>query len=217
MVRGRIQMKKIENATSRQVTFSKRKNGLLKKAYELSVLCDAQIAVIIFSQKGKLYEFSSSDIKNIFERYREHVNVKDVSANKSGEDFIQQLKFDSSSMAKKIELLELSQRHLMGQGLGSCSYDELKGIEDQLDRSLKSIRLRKAQLYMEHIEQLHNKERYLLVENAKLREMCGQKQSQKERFIQNHVEAAAEPYSSSNQISDVVETELFIGLPEQRC
>lgn len=53
-------MKRIENAASRQVTFSKRRNGLLKKAYELSVLCDAEVALLIFSQKGKLYEFSSS-------------------------------------------------------------------------------------------------------------------------------------------------------------
>lgn len=54
-------MKKIEDATSRQVTFSKRRNGLLKKAYELSVLCDAQVAVIVFSQNGRLFEFSSSE------------------------------------------------------------------------------------------------------------------------------------------------------------
>ena len=53
-------MKRIENSTSRQVTFSKRRNGILKKAYELSVLCDAEVSVIIFSQKGRLYEFSSS-------------------------------------------------------------------------------------------------------------------------------------------------------------
>ncbi|KAG6657145.1 hypothetical protein CIPAW_04G069700 [Carya illinoinensis] len=61
MVRGKIQMKLIENTTSRQVTFSKRRQGLLKKAFELSVLCDAEVAVIVFSQKGRLYEFSSSD------------------------------------------------------------------------------------------------------------------------------------------------------------
>ncbi|GFP93743.1 mads-box protein soc1 [Phtheirospermum japonicum] len=60
MVRGKVQMKRIENASSRQVTFSKRRNGLLKKAYELSVLCDAEVALILFYQKGRLYEFSSS-------------------------------------------------------------------------------------------------------------------------------------------------------------
>lgn len=61
MVRGKVQMKRIENEANRQVTFSKRRNGLLKKAYELSVLCDAQVAVIAFSQKGRPYEFSSNE------------------------------------------------------------------------------------------------------------------------------------------------------------
>ncbi|RZR96805.1 hypothetical protein BHM03_00025869, partial [Ensete ventricosum] len=60
MVRGKTEMKRIENATSRQVTFSKRRSGLLKKAYELSVLCDVEVALIIFSSRGRLYEFSSS-------------------------------------------------------------------------------------------------------------------------------------------------------------
>ncbi|KAK2632708.1 hypothetical protein EUGRSUZ_L01183 [Eucalyptus grandis] len=60
MVRGKTRMKRIENNTSRQVTFSKRKNGLLKKAFELSVLCDAEVALIIVFPRGKLYEFSSS-------------------------------------------------------------------------------------------------------------------------------------------------------------
>ena len=58
--RGKIAIRRIENRTSRQVTFSKRRNGLLKKAYELSVLCDADIAIIIFSSTGKLYEFASN-------------------------------------------------------------------------------------------------------------------------------------------------------------
>ena len=60
MGRGKIEIKKIENANSRQVTFSKRRNGLLKKAYELGDLCDAEVAVIIFSNTGKLFEFASS-------------------------------------------------------------------------------------------------------------------------------------------------------------
>ncbi|KAF8413085.1 hypothetical protein HHK36_001061 [Tetracentron sinense] len=59
MGRGRVELKRIENKINRQVTFSKRRNGLLKKAYELSVLCDAEIALIVFSSRGKLYEFGS--------------------------------------------------------------------------------------------------------------------------------------------------------------
>lgn len=60
MGRGKIEIKKIENVNSRQVTFSKRRTGLLKKAKELAILCDADVGVIIFSSTGKLYEFSSS-------------------------------------------------------------------------------------------------------------------------------------------------------------
>ncbi|GJS50417.1 ribonuclease H-like domain-containing protein [Tanacetum coccineum] len=60
MGRGRIEIKKIENASSRQVTFSKRRTGLMKKAKELAILCDAEVGVIIFSSTGKLYEFASS-------------------------------------------------------------------------------------------------------------------------------------------------------------
>jgi hypothetical protein len=60
MGRGKVEMRRIENKISRQVTFAKRRNGLLKKAYELSLLCDAEVALIIFSGRGRLFEFSSS-------------------------------------------------------------------------------------------------------------------------------------------------------------
>ncbi|KNA07339.1 hypothetical protein SOVF_172860 [Spinacia oleracea] len=60
MVRQRIQIKKIDNVTARQVTFSKRRRGLIKKAHELSTLCDAEIGLIVFSSTGKLFEFSNS-------------------------------------------------------------------------------------------------------------------------------------------------------------
>ncbi|KAJ0580463.1 putative transcription factor MADS-type1 family [Helianthus annuus] len=40
-VRGKVTLKRIENKINRQVTFSKRRSGLLKKAHEISVLCDA--------------------------------------------------------------------------------------------------------------------------------------------------------------------------------
>jgi len=60
MGRGRVELKRIENKINRQVTFAKRRNGLLKKAYELSVLCDAEVSLIVFSNRGKLYEFCST-------------------------------------------------------------------------------------------------------------------------------------------------------------
>ncbi|KAG6581720.1 Agamous-like MADS-box protein FUL-L, partial [Cucurbita argyrosperma subsp. sororia] len=73
MGRGRVQLKRIENKISRQVTFSKRRAGLLKKAHEISVLCDADVALIVFSTKGKLFEYSShSSMEKILEKYERY-------------------------------------------------------------------------------------------------------------------------------------------------
>lgn len=72
MGRGKVVVRRIENSTSRQVTFSKRRNGLLKKARELGVLCDAEVGVIIFSNTGKRYELATSSMKSIIERYEKY-------------------------------------------------------------------------------------------------------------------------------------------------
>jgi hypothetical protein len=60
MARERREIRRIESAAARQVTFSKRRRGLFKKAEELSVLCDADVALVVFSATGKLSQFASS-------------------------------------------------------------------------------------------------------------------------------------------------------------
>lgn len=60
MVRQKIEIKRIDNLTARQVTFSKRRRGLFKKAQELSTLCGAELGLMVFSATGKLFSFSSS-------------------------------------------------------------------------------------------------------------------------------------------------------------
>ncbi|KAK8586173.1 hypothetical protein V6N13_130695 [Hibiscus sabdariffa] len=60
MTRQKIEIKRIVNTAARQVTFSKRRRGLFKKAHELSTLCDAEIALLVFSATGKLFEYSST-------------------------------------------------------------------------------------------------------------------------------------------------------------
>ncbi|KAF3326042.1 putative MADS box-like protein [Carex littledalei] len=61
--RGKVQLRRIEDRTSRQVRFCKRRSGLFKKAFELAVLCDAEVGLLVFSPAGKLYEYSSSRIQ----------------------------------------------------------------------------------------------------------------------------------------------------------
>ncbi|KAF8412342.1 hypothetical protein HHK36_000304 [Tetracentron sinense] len=122
---------------------------------------------------------------------------------------MQQLKYEAANMTKKIEILEVSKRKLLGEGLESCSIDELQETEDQLEQSLSNIRARKNQLFMEQIEQLKEKERTLTEEYAMLREKCGVQPRQ----ALTH-EKGVVPYSRNSTFSDV-ETELFIGQPER--
>ncbi|XP_031389544.1 MADS-box protein SOC1-like [Punica granatum] len=217
MVRGKTQMRRIENATSRQVTFSKRRNGLLKKAFELSVLCDAEVALVIFSPRGKLYEFASSSVQDTIERYMKHTKDKRKEEKRSTEHEIQLYKQETADLMTKIELLEASKRKLLGGGLGDCSIEELQQIEQQLEMSVSNIRARKTQVFKEQIEELKEKEMVLTAENAMLCDKCGvqpQQEAAKELFGWNSSSSLRE--SSSGVTSEDVETQLFIGPPPGR-
>ncbi|XP_070053263.1 MADS-box protein AGL42-like isoform X1 [Nicotiana tomentosiformis] len=214
MVRGKVQMKRIENLSSRQVTFSKRRNGLLKKANELSVLCDAEVALIIFSQKGRLYDFASSNMQKTIERYHERARETMVDNSTELQQYMEHLKHETANMAKKIEILEVSKRKLMGQGLGSCSMDELQEIDSKLERSLENIRARKAQLFKDEIESLKARQCLLLEENANLREKCRLMPTPSATPPTQRKERGN---CSKNAQNSEVETELFIGLPVMRC
>ncbi|KAG4090311.1 hypothetical protein H8356DRAFT_1713744 [Neocallimastix lanati (nom. inval.)] len=72
MGRKKIAIKKITDERNRQVTFSKRKFGLMKKAYELSVLCGCEVGLIMFTANNKLFQYASSDIDRILLRYTEY-------------------------------------------------------------------------------------------------------------------------------------------------
>ncbi|XP_032872453.1 myocyte-specific enhancer factor 2D homolog, partial [Amblyraja radiata] len=72
MGRKKIQITRILDERNRQVTFTKRKFGLMKKAYELSVLCDCEIALIIFNHSNKLFQYASTDMDKVLLKYTEY-------------------------------------------------------------------------------------------------------------------------------------------------
>ncbi|KAI9662287.1 MAG: hypothetical protein M1821_008454 [Bathelium mastoideum] len=92
MGRRKIEIKAIKDDRNRSVTFLKRKGGLFKKAHELSVLCSVDVAVIIFGNNKKLYEFSSGDINETLGRYQyyggahEHKGPADFMGKRDGDD-----------------------------------------------------------------------------------------------------------------------------------
>ncbi|XP_061338749.1 MADS-box transcription factor 1 isoform X2 [Gastrolobium bilobum] len=172
MGRGRVELKRIENKINRQVTFAKRRNGLLKKAYELSVLCDAEVALIIFSNRGKLYEFcSSSSMLKTLERYQK-CNYGAPEANVSTREALVLLSSQQEYLKLKAryEALQRSQRNLMGEDLGPLSSKELESLERQLDSSLKQIRSTRTQFMLDQLTDLQRKEHLLSEANRALRQ-----------------------------------------------
>uniref|UniRef100_M4CIH3 Uncharacterized protein n=1 Tax=Brassica campestris TaxID=3711 RepID=M4CIH3_BRACM len=162
MGRGRVQLKRIENKINRQVTFSKRRAGLMKKAHEISVLCDAEVALVVFSHKGKLFEYSTdSCMEKILERYERYSYAeRQLIAPESDSNY--------NRLKAKIELLERNQRHYLGEDLQAMSSKELQNLEQQLDTALKHIRSRKNQLMYDSINELQRKEKAIQEQNSML-------------------------------------------------
>ncbi|KAI3992858.1 hypothetical protein MKX01_034208 [Papaver californicum] len=167
MGRGKIVIRRIDNTTSRQVTFSKRRNGLLKKAKELSILCDAQVGLIIFSSTGKLYEFSSPNMKHIIERYntsREDQHHSLVNANSEAKFWER----EAAALRHQLQNLQENHRQLMGQELSGLSAKQLQSLENQLEMSLHGVRMQKDQKLTDEIHELNRKGNLLHQENMEL-------------------------------------------------
>ncbi|XP_018482046.1 MADS-box protein AGL71-like [Raphanus sativus] len=218
MVRGKIEIKRIENVTSRQVTFSKRRKGLLKKAHELLVLCDAQVAAIVFSQKGRLYEFASSDMQKMMERCEIHRREYFGAERLKKQQVVQELKNEMAKTLDQIELLQLHCRKLMGQDLDSCSVEELKEITIKLEKSLTIVRSRKAKLNEDTVKKLKAEisgEKEVLNETSSLRQMFEEPTLwMHSRSLENEKSGPSCGYGNMNILD--VETELSIGLPKSR-
>ncbi|KNA23692.1 hypothetical protein SOVF_022850 [Spinacia oleracea] len=168
MGRGRVQLKKIENKINRQVTFSKRRSGLVKKAHEISVLCDAEVALIVFSHREKLFEYSSdSAMETILEKY-ERYSYAERRLTSNDPDSQVNWSFDFAKLKSRLELLHRNHRHYLGQELDSLNIKELQSLEQQLDTALKNIRSKKNQLMHESISELQKKERAMQVHNNML-------------------------------------------------
>ncbi|XP_052727276.1 agamous-like MADS-box protein AGL15 isoform X2 [Vigna angularis] len=167
MGRGKIEIKRIDNASSRQVTFSKRRTGLFKKAQELSILCDSEVAVIVFSNTGKLFEFSSSGMMRTLSRYNKCLGSTDVTA-------VAEIKTQEDSkmvdiLREEISKLESKQLQLLGKDLTGLGIKELQNIEQQLSEGLLSVKAKKEELLMEQLEQSRVQEQRVMLENETLR------------------------------------------------
>ncbi|KAI0492124.1 hypothetical protein KFK09_026389 [Dendrobium nobile] len=168
MGRGKIEIKRIENTTNRQVTFCKRRNGLLKKAYELSVLCDAEVALVIFSSRGRLYEYANNSVKGTIERYKK-ASADNSNSGSISETNAQYYLQEASKLRQQITNLQNSNRNLMGEALSTMSLRDLKQLETRLEKGINKIRSKKNELLYAEIEYMQKREMELQNDNMYLR------------------------------------------------
>ncbi|CAL9748401.1 unnamed protein product [Musa acuminata subsp. burmannicoides] len=167
MVREKIQIKKIDNTAARQVTFSKRRRGLFKKAAELSVLCDADVALIVFSSTGKLFEFCNSSMKKIIEKHSTHSK----NLEKHDQPFLD-LNLDNNnyaSLKKQVAEASLQLRQMRGEALEKLTVEELQQLEKTLEAGLGRVMDRKGAQFTQQINSLQQKAAKLAEENVRLR------------------------------------------------
>ncbi|XP_075521198.1 MADS-box protein SVP-like [Primulina tabacum] len=138
---GKTKKTKIEDISARQVTFSKRRQGMFKKARELSILCEAEVAAVVFSPAGRLHHYASSNIDDILHKFSLD------SANK-------QLPVDSQDHADlsggiqpEINCL----RMIISTHLHRWGVEELQLLEMKLEAILKHVTTRKEELAMNEL------------------------------------------------------------------
>ncbi|POO04055.1 MADS-box transcription factor [Trema orientale] len=155
MGRVKLEIKRIENNTNRQVTFSKRRNGLIKKAYELSILCDIDIALIMFSPSGRLSHFSGrrSEIQNkehLLRTLQQLRSESDIAFQFSNQAAVnsdnEELQQEIGRLHQQLQMAEEQIRMYEPDPLKITSMEELDSCEKNLVDTLARVMQRKEYL-----------------------------------------------------------------------
>ncbi|ONI11563.1 hypothetical protein PRUPE_4G113500 [Prunus persica] len=151
MGRGKITISRIENRTTRQVTFAKRRAGLIKKTHELSVLCDAQIGLVIFSSTGKMFQYcsESSSMEELIQRYQVARGTRIFQHNDT-----EYMNAELRKMRRETQSLELSLQRYTGEDLSCVRFEDLVELEHQLEESVNRVRARKFEVLQQQIDNL---------------------------------------------------------------
>uniref|UniRef100_A0A673NB95 Myocyte-specific enhancer factor 2D homolog n=1 Tax=Sinocyclocheilus rhinocerous TaxID=307959 RepID=A0A673NB95_9TELE len=131
MGRKKIQIQRITDERNRQVTFTKRKFGLMKKAYELSVLCDCEIALIIFNHSNKLFQYASTDMDKVLLKYTEYNEPHESRTNADIIEALNKKEHRDSESPDPEELFSLTPR----------TEEKYKKIDEEFDKMMQSYRL----------------------------------------------------------------------------
>nr|XP_017257210.1 PREDICTED: MADS-box transcription factor 8-like isoform X2 [Daucus carota subsp. sativus] len=163
MGRRKVELKKIEDKANRQVTFSKRRPGLIKKAKELSILCDVDVAVHIFTSRDKMYEFHSGEsLRKIYDYIRDKqrpefgMEAPSTSLHKTQKNENKIVTEPRAASTISVHLNEI-QRQLEEQKVEQLNMAELNRMEQQLEDLLRRTRSTKEQAIRNSMSLIHEK------------------------------------------------------------
>ncbi|KAJ0078037.1 hypothetical protein Patl1_37293 [Pistacia atlantica] len=129
--RQKIEIKKLENKNSLQVTFSKRRSGLFSKAMELSVLCGAEVGMVVFSPNGKIYLLGHPNFETVLNRF--------LNEDEQYEQALKELEREKVR-SKKIEQ-ENNMNEIMGRNWWEQSVEEMSLEEvEEFEKALQNLR-----------------------------------------------------------------------------
>ncbi|KAL6983130.1 hypothetical protein U1Q18_016524 [Sarracenia purpurea var. burkii] len=168
MAKERIKIKKIDNMTARQVTFAKRRRGLFKKAEELAVLCDSDVALIIFSATGKLFQYASSSMNDVLGKYNLHASNIDKIDQPSLE--LQLENGNRISLSKEISERTKQLRQMRGEDIHGLDVEELQQLENMLQNGLSRVLQTRVERFLKESAALQRKSEGLIEENKKLKQ-----------------------------------------------
>eukprot|EP00258_Populus_trichocarpa_P040052 XP_024456071.1 floral homeotic protein PMADS 2 isoform X2 [Populus trichocarpa] len=176
MGRGKIEIKRIENASNRQVTYSKRKNGIIKKAKEITVLCDAQVSLVIFASSGRMHEYCSpsTTVVDLLDKYHKQSGKRLWDAKHEN------LSKEIDRIKKENDSMQIELRHLKGEDISSLHHTELMAIEEALDAGLAAV----CKKQMEYHSMLEQNEKMLDEEFKRLQFVLQQEMAMGENAME---------------------------------
>uniref|UniRef100_A0ACD5Z7W8 Uncharacterized protein n=1 Tax=Avena sativa TaxID=4498 RepID=A0ACD5Z7W8_AVESA len=167
MVRGKTEIKRIDNDVSRRMSFVKRRAGLLKKANELAVLCDVDLGVLVFSDHGagagqpSDYCSPHTSWSELIQRYETITNVQlqDTYDDEDEDADDQMFMFkEIVGLRRERDRLQASLRRQTGEDLPSgATKEELDTLDQQLELALAKVRERKDKLMDQQLDESYHK------------------------------------------------------------
>ncbi|KAK4859337.1 hypothetical protein QYF36_003760 [Acer negundo] len=196
MGRVKLEIKRIENNTNRQVTFSKRRNGLIKKAYELSILCDIDIALIMFSPSGRLSHFSGKKrIEDVFSRY---VNLPDPER----EHDIQNKEY----LIRTLQQLRSENDIALQLANPTAVNNDIEDLQQEIGRLQQQLQMAEEQIRITSMKELESCEKNLVDTLTRVVQ-------RKEYLLSNHM-SSYDPSSIQQAIPSSYENEVVGWLPD---